>query len=153
MVKVRDELLSEEFDMAFRGYDRNQVRGFLESMAFELERRDREIADLKRELAAKQEPDRNLLLKQLGDEVVSTLEAADRLKTQAQEQANQIRYEAREEAEQVRAEAEQEAATLRQGVEEILDALGDVQAMLGELVVGMRKEVSSITELPTGESA
>lgn len=135
------DIARRTFDVARRGYEQQEVRGFLHEVSAvverlvraEVEARERaERAEARLEMADK--PDEATLLEALGEETTRVL-------TSAREAANEIRTKAEESAARIIAESTTEATeTRRRAVEE-------ADALLAET----RAEGESILEAARGE--
>jgi cell division septum initiation protein DivIVA len=125
---MADPLASQDiarrtFDVARRGYEQQEVRGFLHEVSALVERLVREANEL-RERAERAEarlgmvaqPDEAMLLEVLGEETTRVL-------TSAREAAAEIRSKAEASAERIIAEATSEATELRGGAVRDSDAL------------------------------
>lgn len=121
------EIAGKEFPVVMRGYVREEVQAFLDSVASQLADRDARITELEAELArARQQPqpqstpapsvDRTVLLRHLGEEAASILACADAS------------------AERMKAQAGIAAERVLQDVRTIGSSLVDVHQLLGELV-------------------
>ena len=117
------DIARRTFDVARRGYEQQEVRGFLHEVSALVERLVRESNDL-RERAERAEsrlgmvaqPDEAMLLEVLGEETTRVL-------TSARAAAAEIRSKAEASAERIIAEATSEAAELRGGAVREADAL------------------------------
>ena len=117
------DIARRTFDVARRGYEQQEVRGFLHEVSALVERLVREAGEL-RERAERAEtrlgmvaqPDEAMLLEVLGEETTRVL-------TSAREAAAEIRSKAEASAERIIAEATSEAAELRGGAVREADAL------------------------------
>jgi DivIVA domain-containing protein len=118
-----EDVANKEFPMALRGYSRLEVRLFLSELAREMAERDghlnrleAEFARARAELTAAEKVGRAGLLRHLGAETASILEAADAS------------------AARMRADAEATAHRVREGLRTVSQGLGDVHQLMGELV-------------------
>jgi DivIVA domain-containing protein len=133
---------ARRFDLARKGYDRNQVEAFLDDLASELESLESEVGLLRSQDPALGIDDREALgreLHRIGDEVASILEAA-------REAAEGIRSRASQDAERLRAETDDEtlsqleaateqsqamrAAAWKEGSAMLASATSEAQAMI-----------------------
>jgi DivIVA domain-containing protein len=117
------DIARRTFDVARRGYEQQEVRGFLHEVSALLERVQRSEQELRErveraesKLGATQQPDEALLLEVLGEETTRVL-------TSAREAAAEIRTKAEEAAARIIAEATAEAAEIRGGAVRDADAL------------------------------
>ena len=109
------DLRKQEFKKALQGYDRNEVHGFLEMVANELEEHLREHAALLeriRDLDGKIEDYRNME-KTLQDTLLNAQKTVDELRKNAQKEAELILRNARLKAEEILSGAKNEIAKLR----------------------------------------
>jgi cell division septum initiation protein DivIVA len=117
------DIARRNFDVARRGYEQQEVRGFLHEVSALVERLQRAEAEL-RERAERAEarlgeaaaPDEAMLLEVLGEETTRVL-------TSAREAATEIRSKAEASAERIIAEATAEAAEMRANAVRDADAL------------------------------
>lgn len=117
-----DEVVNREFPSAFRGIAETEVRAWLRRVADEitsLRTREDELAglvfELEQKLAKPPELNEDLLLASLGEETTRVLraaqEAAEDIRSKAEERSTRIVREAQEDAHRIREEAEQILAT------------------------------------------
>jgi DivIVA domain-containing protein len=120
-----DEVAGMEFPVVMRGYAREEVQAFLAGLADEMVARDERLSRLEAEVERLQQPrtptrptagDRQVLLRQLGEEAASILACADAS------------------AERIKARAVTTTEKVRHDLESIGTSLGDVHQLLGELV-------------------
>ncbi|MGH9001305.1 MAG: DivIVA domain-containing protein [Acidimicrobiia bacterium] len=143
-----DEVADMEFPVVMRGYAREEVQAFLATVADELAERDARISRLEaafERLPVESAPaaapstastaavDRATLLRQLGDEAVSVLTAAD------------------QSAERIKANAEASTERVRHDLRSLGSSLGDVHQLLGELVLMVQGLCDSETLEPPEE--
>lgn len=100
-----EEIKNKEFVTILRGYDKEEVRAFLQAVAADYE--------AMQEPSGGEEPDREVIYSALGHEIAGILKVArataDQMKARTQEEASRLLEEANEDAEQLRATAEREA--------------------------------------------
>jgi DivIVA domain-containing protein len=119
-----DEVAGMEFPVVMRGYAREEVQAFLAGLADEMVARDERLSRLEAEVERLQHltptrplvGDRQVLLRQLGEEAASILACADAS------------------AERIKARAVTTTEKVRHDLESIGTSLGDVHQLLGELV-------------------
>ncbi|MGH9275825.1 MAG: DivIVA domain-containing protein, partial [Acidimicrobiales bacterium] len=117
------DIARRTFSVGRRGYEQQEVRGFLHEVSAIVERLTREEHELRERvqraearLGADQEPDEALLLEILGEETTRVL-------TSARDAAGEIRAKAEATAERIIAEATAESADIRANAVRESDAL------------------------------
>lgn len=136
------DIARRTFSVARRGYEQQEVRGFLHEVSSLLERLNRAEAELREraeraeaKLGLAAEPDEAMLLEILGEETTRVL-------TSAREAAAEIRSKAESAAERVIAEATTEAAELRSRAVHDADALmAETKAESESLLESARNEL------------
>ncbi len=129
-----DDVAAATFPVARRGYDTDEVRSYLRSLAAEVGRLRRECDELRTQLTAKPRDvaalDEAQVAQALGEEAARVLttarEAATQIRAKSEEAAAALVDEANEDAARTREHADLEAARLRQ--EAISQADGEVEA-------------------------
>jgi DivIVA domain-containing protein len=118
-----EEVRSKEFTVVLRGYLREEVDAFLDVIADELGRRDALIAErdamlarCQQELTGARTTERSVLVRRLGEEAASILEAADTA------------------AERMKAKAAASAEQVRGDLRRVSVSLTDVHSLIGEIV-------------------
>lgn len=117
-----DDVAAATFAVSRRGYDTDEVRAYLRSVAGELGRLRREADELRAQLAAKPREVASLdeaeVARMLGDEAARVLttarEAATQIRSKSEEAAAALVDEAERDAARTREHADLEAARLRQ---------------------------------------
>jgi DivIVA domain-containing protein len=118
-----EEVRNKEFTVVLRGYLREEVDAFLDVVADELGRRDALIAErdatiarCQQELTGARTTERSVLVRRLGEEAASILEAADTA------------------AERMKANAAASAERVRSDLQRVSVSLTDVHSLIGEIV-------------------
>lgn len=118
-----EEVRTKEFTVVLRGYLREEVDAFLDVVADELGRRDAQIAErdamlarCQQELVGARTTERGVLVRRLGEEAASILEAADTA------------------AERMKANAAASAERVRGDLRRVSVSLTDVHSLIGEIV-------------------
>jgi cell division initiation protein len=110
------EIRKHEFDAAFRGYDKNEVMSFLETIADEFQDMIRENIELKDRV--NQALDRlasyTKIETALQNTLIATQETAEQMKNAAQEKSDQVVRRATNEADRIIQEAYEKVSALRQ---------------------------------------
>lgn len=118
-----EDVRTKEFTVVLRGYLRDEVDAFLDVVADELGRRDAQIAErdamlarCQQELTGARTTERGVLVRRLGEEAASILEAADTA------------------AERMKANAAASAERVRGDLRRVSVSLTDVHSLIGEIV-------------------
>jgi DivIVA domain-containing protein len=118
-----EQVRNKEFTVVLRGYLREEVDAFLDVVADELARRDALIADrdtaiarCQQELTGARVTERSVLVRRLGEEAASILEAADSA------------------AERMKAKSAASAERVRGDLRRVSTSLTDVHSLIGEIV-------------------
>lgn len=118
-----EEVRTKEFTVVLRGYLREEVDAFLDVVADELARRDALLAEREAAVARSQQEvtgarttERSVLVRRLGEEAASILEAADSA------------------AERMKANAAASAERVKSELRRVSVSLTDVHSLLGEIV-------------------
>jgi DivIVA domain-containing protein len=118
-----EQVRNKEFTVVLRGYLREEVDAFLDVVADELARRDALIAErdtavarCQQELTGARVTERSVLVRRLGEEAASILEAADSA------------------AERMKAKSAASAERVRGDLRRVSTSLTDVHSLIGEIV-------------------
>ena len=145
MGTLTDKIHSSRFDISKKGYDKEQVDEFLDSVITDLERVEKEFAEQKEEIAKFRE-----MQDGMARAMVSVQNAADALLDEAKIKAEVSRREAEEFAERTRREAEsyrdQVVTKAQQDAENILREKQAEYSGLAEEIAALREFVEKFRE-------
>lgn len=130
------DLRHKEFTGKMMGYDKEQVKSYLSSVASELELLQKQNAELQEQLQEAQESIKHFqnLQDALNKSIVVAQDAADRLKDNAYQDSKAILLEAEEKADQILKEAAAKASQVKRDADLIRDAARTFRVDLHDLL-------------------
>lgn len=136
-----EDIVAYAFRTRARGYDRDEVDGFLDELADQIEQEraratalEERVTALEAELAEADESERALKRT-----LITVQDAADRALVEAREEVAQLRAEADREVAELRAEADREVAELRERTDrELAEQRARAEAEAAEVVTAAR---------------
>ena len=156
-----DQISTKEFAVVARGYDREEVDGFLDDIMDEMERMEQEIHTLQQQLAAAKSaakatpaPAAPVARQPAQDgsaKALELIEMAQRLKDEAiakaQNEANDIIGRAKEEAEKQIGGLSEQKSSLEQQIVQLKQAASDYRGQFEALLAAQQEALEKATSL------
>ena len=133
------DIQNQEFDVKFRGYNADEVDGFLDVVGADYEKLYKENADLKKQIKALNEQiaEYKELEKKLQDSIILAQSAAENIKQNATEKAANIVAEANNKAAEIVMNAERELAGRNSELSTMKLEIGKYQANIRGICNGI----------------